>query len=351
MSDDQIEAAAPAQARADIGLEQLLESQRLERCPFPIPSSWFFVDFSENLAVGQVRNIQLLDQEWVLFRGESGKVGMSDPYCVHLGAHLGHGGTVCGDQLRCPFHHWEYNADGFCVKVPYGKVAPAIIKKRPILRTLPTRERYGQIWAWYHPYAEPPSWELPHIPCMEDEGWVGDQRGKWTANTAIQEIVENSVDIAHLKFLHGAAGIPPINVEFDRHMQRFDIGGGYIVGETWGAGAVGTVTFTQEGVSATLFSYTQPITRERTQMNMSFRHKDYPAGSRELHIAKKLIDHMVHEAEGETSAGFESVDMIIWSNKKYRHKPLLCDGDGPILLFRKWFRQFYVAEPEVMAKI
>src|SRR5271168_52358 len=72
MSDDQIEAAAPARARDDMGLEQLLESQRLERCPFPIPSSWFFVDFSENLAVGQVRNIQLFDQEWVLFRGESG---------------------------------------------------------------------------------------------------------------------------------------------------------------------------------------------------------------------------------------------------------------------------------------
>ena len=351
MSDDQIEAAAPARARDDMGLAQLLESQRLERCPFPIPSSWFFVDFSENLAIGQVRNIQLFDQEWVLFRGESGKVGMSDPYCAHLGAHLGHGGTVCGDQLRCPFHHWEYNAEGFCVNVPYAKVAPAVIKKRPILRMLPTRERYGQIWAWFHPYAEPPSWELPHIPCMEDAGWVGEQRGKWSANTAIQEIVENSVDIAHLKFLHGAAGIPPIKVEFDRHMQRFDIGGGYIVGETWGAGAVGTVTFTQEGVSATLFSYTQPITRERTQMNMSFRHKDYPAGSRELHIAKKLIDHMVHEAEDETSAGFESVDMTIWNNKKYRHKPLLCDGDGPILLFRKWFRQFYVAEPEVMARI
>ncbi len=349
MSDDQIEAAAPVQARGD--LAQLLESQRLERCPFPIPSSWFFVDFSENLAVGQVRNVQLFDQEWVLFRGESGKVGMSDPYCAHLGAHLGHGGTVCGDQLRCPFHHWEYNAEGYCVKVPYGKVAPAVIKKRPILRTLPTQERYGQIWAWYHPYAEPPGWELPHIPCMEDQGWVGDQRGKWSANTAIQEIVENSVDIAHLKFLHGAPGIPPIKVEFDRHMQRFDLGGGYIVGETWGAGAVGTVTFTQEGASATLFSYTQPITRERTQMNMSFRHKDYPAGSRELHIAKKLIDHMVHEAEGETSAGFESVDMTIWNNKKYRHRPLLCDGDGPILLFRKWFRQFYAAEPEVLAKI
>jgi nitrite reductase/ring-hydroxylating ferredoxin subunit len=328
-----------------------LESQKLERCPFPIPSSWYFVDFSENLARGEVRNVRLFDQEWVLFRGESGAVGMTDPYCPHLGAHLGHGGKVCGEQLRCPFHHWEYNTEGFCTKVPYGKVPPPVIKKRPILRTLPTQERYGQIWAWFHPYAEPPAWELPHISCMEDEGWVGDKRGTWTANTAIQEIVENSVDVAHLKFLHGAPMVPPVTVEYDRHIQRFNLGSGYIVGETWGAGSVGTVTFTQEGVSATLFSYTQPITRELTRMNMSFRHQTYPAGSREEAIARKLIEHMVHEAEGETSAGFESVDLTIWNNKKYRHKPLLCDGDGPVLAFRKWFRQFYHAEPEIMAKI
>lgn len=25
-------------------------------------------------------------------------------------------------------------------------------------------------------------------------------------------------------------------------------------------------------------------------------------------------------------------------------KPVLCDGDGPITLYRKWFSQFYVAE-------
>jgi phenylpropionate dioxygenase-like ring-hydroxylating dioxygenase large terminal subunit len=351
MSQGQVEATAHAQTDSDHGLAQLLESQQLERTPFPIPSGWFFVDYAENLSAGQVRNIHLFDQEWVLFRGESGKVGMTDPYCPHLGAHLGHGGKVCGDHLRCPFHHWEYNTEGFCTKVPYAKVAPSVIKKRPILRALPMQERYGMIWAWFHPYMEPPSWDLPRLPCMEDEGWVGDLRGTWTANTAIQEIAENGVDVAHLKFLHGAPIVPPIDVEYEKHTMRFNIGGGYVVGEMWGPSAVGTVTFTQEGVSATMFSYTQPVSRERSQMNMSFRHKDYPAGSKELHIAKKLIDHMMHEAEGETSAGFESVDMIIWNNKKYRRNPLLCDGDGPILTFRKWFRQYYAAGPEVMAKI
>ena len=105
--------------------------------------------------------------------------------------------------------------------------------------------------------------------------------------------------------------------------------------------ALRTVTFTQEGVSATLFSYTQPITRELTKMNMSFRHKAYPEGSKELYIARKLIDHMQREAEDEQGAGFESVDFVVWNHKKYRPNPLLCDGDGPVLQFRKWFKQFY----------
>ena len=33
-------------------------------------------------------------------------------------------------------------------------------------------------------------------------------------------------------------------------------------------------------------------------------------------------------------------DAVIWENKKYLEKPVLCDGDGPIALYRKWARQF-----------
>lgn len=345
-SNDIIERSAPGDT------EQVPEvGTLLERSPMPIPFGWFFVDYSENLQAGELRMVKIFDQEWVLFRGENGKVGMTDPYCPHLGAHIGQGGKVVGDCVQCPFHHWEFNPEGFCTTIPYAKVMPPVVKKKAVLRTLPIQERYGLILAWYHPEDAEPTWELPHIPCMEDEGWVGDKRGQWTAYTCVQEIAENGVDTAHLKFLHGAPIVPPIEVEYDGIVQHFNIGQGYIVGTTWGASGLGTVTFTQEGVSATLFSYSQPIGREETRMNMSFRHQAYPKGSREEAIAHKLIEHMVHEAEGETSAGFESVDMIVWNNKKYRHKPLLCDGDGPILQFRKWFRQYYVASPEVMAKV
>ncbi|HEY1077327.1 MAG TPA: Rieske 2Fe-2S domain-containing protein [Fontimonas sp.] len=324
-----------------IDLKQLLESQSLERCPFPIPVGWFFIDYSETLKAGEMRNVFVFDQEWVLFRTESGKPGMTDPYCPHLGAHMGHGGKVCGEHLRCPFHHWEYDTAGWCKSIPYAKLMPPIAKKQAILRALPMVEKYGMMWAWYHPQCEPPSFELPYIPEIEDAtGYVGNRRGSWTADTCIQEIAENGPDVAHLKFLHGSPIIPPVQTTYEGPVMKLDIGQGYIQGTSYGPG-LNVMRFNQHGITATMISYSVPISKEKTQMNMSFRHVDHPAGSPELAASKKVIDHMIGAAEGEESAGFESVDFIVWNNKKYRPNPLLCDGDGPVLQFRKWFKQFY----------
>jgi 3-ketosteroid 9alpha-monooxygenase subunit A len=35
-------------------------------------------------------------------------------------------------------------------------------------------------------------------------------------------------------------------------------------------------------------------------------------------------------------------DIPVWENKKYAHKPVLCDSDGPIAKFRKHYATFYV---------
>ena len=45
------------------------------------------------------------------------------------------------------------------------------------------------------------------------------------------------------------------------------------------------------------------------------------------------------------AAGVED-DIPIWSNKRHRERPLLCDGDGPIPDFRRYFSQFYVEATE-----
>jgi 3-ketosteroid 9alpha-monooxygenase subunit A len=34
-------------------------------------------------------------------------------------------------------------------------------------------------------------------------------------------------------------------------------------------------------------------------------------------------------------------DIPIWENKVQHERPMLCDGDGPIAMFRRWCKQFY----------
>jgi phenylpropionate dioxygenase-like ring-hydroxylating dioxygenase large terminal subunit len=323
----------------------LFWSRTAEKCPFPIPVGWFFVDYSESIRPGDHRNIFMLDQEWVFFRTEGGEPGLADPFCPHLGAHIGHGGKVVGETIRCPFHHWGYNAQGWCKSIPYATEMPPITQRQPILRTLPLVERWGLIFAWHHPHGDAPLWELPNIPELESEEYITPHRRSWPINTAIQELAENGVDYPHLKFLHGAAEMPSGDYKTDGPNAYVDIGNGYTVGHQQGPG-LAIFRFAAQGITSTMISYTVPISKEKSMMNMSFTHRKYPDGSKEAQVAQHLVNHMIGEADGEESAGFESVDLIVWNNKKYRQKPILCDGDGPILRYRQWFRQFYVdADP------
>ncbi len=321
-------------------IDRIQTSQELERCPFPIPYGWFMIEESAKLAPGEIRKVQAFDQEWVMFRGESGKVGVTDPFCPHLGAHLGHGGTVQGDNIRCPFHFWEYDTAGWCKKIPYAKVMPPLARKKPILRALPVEERYGSIFVWYHPDAIEPLWAVPDVPEFEDADFVTLPRGSWDIGTAIQEIGENGVDFAHLHYLHGAPGIPPGKASAEGPFFNVDIGNGYIVGKQHGPG-ISIMHFTQDDVVMTMFATSLPVNKELTRTRMQFTHRRYPEGSTEAKVGQKLYEHSIGSTADEESAGFESVDMIVWDNKKYRPQPLLCDGDGPILLWRQWFMQFY----------
>jgi hypothetical protein len=34
-------------------------------------------------------------------------------------------------------------------------------------------------------------------------------------------------------------------------------------------------------------------------------------------------------------------DVPIWEHKAYRERPLVTKADGPVVQYRRWFRQFY----------
>ena len=69
---------------------------------YRFPTGWFIVAFASDLAAGQVKRSHYFGEELVLFRTESGRVHVMDAYCQHLGANLGVGGTVEGENIVCP---------------------------------------------------------------------------------------------------------------------------------------------------------------------------------------------------------------------------------------------------------
>ena len=161
-----------------------------DRFPMPMPYGWFCIGHSDELAVGEVRNIHYFDRDMVLFRTASGRVGLSHPACPHLGAHLGHGGTVQGESIRCPFHHWQYDTDGAITNIPYASRIPPKWEGKPCLKAYPVCEKNEVIWAWYHPEDAAPDHEVIALEEINDPAWTARQRFQWTVNSCPQAIAD-----------------------------------------------------------------------------------------------------------------------------------------------------------------
>ena len=131
---------------------------------------------------------------------------MLDAYCPHLGAHLGAGGKVEGDTIRCPFHGWRFDGDGACVEIPYAQRIPP--KAR--LRAWPVIERNGAILVWRHAEGKPPDWDVPEIPEFATPTGPPPSCYRWKIRTRNQEMAENAVDRAHFRYVHGTMNVPRV---------------------------------------------------------------------------------------------------------------------------------------------
>src|ERR1700730_6733212 len=80
-------------------------------------SFWQPIWRSKDLQVGRPRPLRVMSQDYTLYRGESGKVHMLDFRCAHRGTQLSTG-WVEGDDIRCFYHGWKYDASGQCVEQP-----------------------------------------------------------------------------------------------------------------------------------------------------------------------------------------------------------------------------------------
>ena len=316
------------------------------RFPFPsYPNGWFCIGFSSDFAIGQVVTRHCFGRDIVLHRTESGALRATEAHCPHLGAHLGHGGRVEGERLRCPFHGWCFDGDGQCVEIPGAQRIPP----RARLQTWPLRELNGVVFVHNSEEGRGPDWEPEELP---EQQWTPNRTVLWTLKTHPQEVFENVVDAAHLAPVHGVEGASIVCGPEEKghvfHVALDLIGDGTIVGmpgirnevtldvTMQGLGiAVVQTNVRNAGVRARQRIYCTPIDEERVEIRGVVNL---------LEMGDPMITEQVAELFYRAYVIDFAMDFPIWENKVYREKPLLSTADGPFMAYRRWARRFHGSE-------
>lgn len=186
---------------------------------------WYAAEQSENVTDEPV-GVRMLGQDFVLFRDTRGQVNCLSNICAHRGAALSDG-KLAGDCVECPYHGWQYDAQGHCRLIPSLDTSTNI-PGRARVDAYPTVERYGLIFAFL---GDLPESQRP--PIMECKEWGLEG---WRATTIVfdwdfdyKRSLENALDPAHNEFVH--------TTHIDKKEgQPFQIPDLELINHDWGTG-------------------------------------------------------------------------------------------------------------------
>lgn len=343
--------------------------------PLPMPDGWFCVGLSSEFKPGDVASRQLGDQDLVVYRTESGILQATRPYCPHMGAHLGQGGTVNGEDITCPLHRFRYGPDGTCTGT--GPAYRRVPKLK--LSLVPVREVHGFVMAWLHHDGAEPGWE---IPTLDTTGFSLPVQHLIELPGHPQEVGENAFDFGHLTALHGKvfAGScgdgkfseGPASGSVGTLTMRLPLPWGvklvpvpYQI-QMHGLGHIVTTVNLPGGPVLRTIVLATPVGPWRIQLRSCLSAK--MGAPRFLpdavgQVYAKLVSTVAGRVALEMHKSYLVLPEMLgdgptWAGKKYYHRPRLVDGDGPLMQYRKWAEQFYAPEalprrpamvPEVMS--
>ena len=312
--------------------------------PPTMPFGWFRIGYSDEFPSEQIRPLHYFGRELVAWRPQGSKPRLADAFCPHMGAHLGYGGTVVGDHIACPFHKWEFGADGFCARVPYN----ARGYDRARLRMYPVCEQDGMVWAWYHEdETAPPQWEVPVIDGWADRWVVGEVRYLRPTKCLWYDAGENLVDMAHRPVVHGVTDADDVKFEEDGHRLRllwrltYDatrIGQG-VIEDTVSLEVIGPgMTIMRHNAVVPLIAVCgpTPIDDQSFDLRMTYAMPVKDPDSSQKLFARMFVRYLLQELEH---------DAAVWDHKAYLDRPCLLPEDGPIMQLRRWATQFRCQAP------
>ena len=135
-----------------------------------------------------------MGENFTLYRGESGRLCLTDPRCPHRGTQLS-SGSVEGDDLRCFYHGWKFAPGGQCNEQP---AEDSSYCDRVKLNSYPIREYLGLIFAYLGEGAAP---HFPTYPEFEDFDGLIEIDSYLRACNYFQNL-ENALDMSHVAFVH-----------------------------------------------------------------------------------------------------------------------------------------------------
>ena len=338
-----------------------------DQLPSPFPEGWYFVASRADIQRACLVRKVWMGEDIIGWCDDDGKICVAESHCPHLGSDLGPlaGGRVCQGRLICPFHGYEFDSSGRCVATPYAD-PPSSAR----LQVFDTQEINGLIFAWYGIDGRPPQWEL-HPDRPEVENWCSPAIRTFRFPGHPQETAENSVDLAHFRYVHGYGSfdrVGRIQVEGARLESCFNFRTVRKVAGfsafTMDLSAVTNIfglgySFVQIrehsiGVDMRLWVLATPVDGALIDLTLVSQ-------TREIRNPKRRIIGLgwlpvswrapiFNKFMAAQQKGDVRQDVAIWSRKRYRSRPRLCRSDGEIMPFRAYCAQFY-PEPQDQSDI
>ena len=184
---------------------------------------WHPVAYSYEVPPDNPVSAKLLDELLVIWRTADGQPHAMQDLCIHRGTALSLG-WLKEDCIVCPYHGWEYDTSGACVKIPQKAGGSIPTKARTV--TYQCQERYGLIWV----ALEEPVYALPEIPELENGDWKVVFTGPFDWDSDASRQVENFTDFGHFPWVHpGLLGdperplVPDHEVTIEGHVLHYTI--------------------------------------------------------------------------------------------------------------------------------
>jgi len=177
---------------------------------------WQPIGFANELRDKPKRK-RILGEDVVMFRDEKGRVGVLALRCMHRGTSLEFGHIENGG-LRCCYHGWLYDVEGKVLETP-SEPSTSTFKERVRQPSYRVQKLGGVLFVYMGPEPAP---LLPRYDVLARQDGKRALRAR-IINCNYFQMIENSVDQNHLKWLHRTATTPTWD-EGEINPQVFELG-------------------------------------------------------------------------------------------------------------------------------